>query len=325
MSEIGTDIELAASLLRRGELVGIPTETVYGLAGNALNPAAVAQIFSVKQRPTFDPLIVHVSNIGQLKQWVAELPKQAAWVAEQLMPGPLTLLLPKKASIPDLVTAGSPLVAVRIPAHPLTLELLSKLDFPLAAPSANPFGYISPTTAAHVNRQLGSLIPYILDGGSCQIGLESTILGWEEGIPTVYRKGGIAVEVLEDLLGPLVVKPHSSSQPQAPGMLQSHYAPRAPLVIGDLRSLLAAYRGKRIGLLAFRRGMPEIDPAQQVILSATGDYKEAAQHLFAGMRYLDEQNLDIILAELLPEENLGRAINDRLRRAAAPGAHAPDQ
>lgn len=314
---IGTDIHLAIALLQNDQLVAIPTETVYGLAGNALRDGAVAQIFAVKNRPTFDPLIVHTSSLERLKSFVLDFPENAAILAEAFLPGPLTLLLPKKEIIPDIVTAGSPLVALRIPAHPLTLKLLEKLDFPLAAPSANPFGYISPTTAQHVAQQLGDKIPYILDGGACAVGLESTIVGFDNQEVIVYRKGGIAIEAIEKLVGRVVVKPHSSSNPQAPGMLQSHYAPRVPLVLGDIETLLEKYQSKKIGIIAFKKNFAFPSSHPLILLSSDGNFNEAARNLFAGMRYLDSLDLDLIIAELLPEENLGRAINDRLRRAAA--------
>lgn len=315
--EIGTDIVKAKNLLEAGELVAIPTETVYGLAGNAFNTEAVAQIFAVKNRPSFDPLIVHTFSLERLKTLAQNIPTKAAVLAEALMPGPLTLLLQKNDVIPDLVTAGSPLVALRIPRHPLTLELLQSLDFPLAAPSANPFGYISPTTAQHVVQQLGDKIPYTLDGGPCDVGLESTIVGFEEDRVIVYRKGGIAVETIEKLVGTIEVKLHSSSNPQAPGMLKSHYAPRVPLVLGDIEELLAQHKGKTIGILSFQKTFPPASSYHPITLSPTGDFTEAARKLFAGMRHLDSLDLDIIIAELLPEQDLGRAINDRLRRAAA--------
>lgn len=308
---------MARTLLEAGQLVAIPTETVYGLAANALNAAAVAEIFRVKNRPSFDPLIVHVPSLEAARPYVLHIPDAALQLAETFMPGPLTLLLPRSPLIPDLVTSGLERVAIRVPQHPLCLELLHLLSFPLAAPSANPFGYISPTNPAHVAAQLGEQIPYILDGGPCQVGVESTIIGFENEIPTVYRKGGLALEVLEAALGArLQVREHSSSNPAAPGMLHTHYAPRTPIVLGQLEELLDAHQGKRMGLLSFSRAYPQVPEAFQVQLSPGGDYNEAAQRLFAAMRHLDNLQLDLIVAELLPEEHLGRAINDRLRRAA---------
>lgn len=313
---IGNDLKYAAGLLAAGELVAIPTETVYGLAGNALNTKAVAQIFAVKDRPSFDPLIIHTSSVDRLVEWTEDLPAELYRLAEAFMPGPLTLLLNKLPAISDLVTAGSARVAVRIPSHPMTQELLGQLDFPLAAPSANPFGYISPTTARHVADQLGEKIPYILDGGPCSVGLESTIVGFEEERLTVFRKGGLSVEDIESVAGPVVVREHSSSNPQAPGMLKSHYAPRVPLQLGELKKLLEGKDRQRIGTLVFQQEVKGIAPHQQVVLSPAGDLQEAAQHLFAALRQLDNMDLDVILAEYFPEEGLGRAINDRLKRAS---------
>lgn len=314
---IGTALTAAIELLRRDEVVAVPTETVYGLAGNALSPKAVASIFEIKNRPRFDPLIVHTSSVERLSQYADAFPEAARRLAGQFMPGPLTLLLDKAAIIPDLVTAGSPRVALRIPNHPLTLALLQQLDFPLAAPSANPFGYISPTTAQHVADQLGDRIPYILDGGPCQVGVESTIVGFEGGQAVVYRKGGVPVEEITASIGPVQVREHSTSNPNAPGMLKSHYAPGAKVVIGNIEELLAEYEGQRVGVIRFRKTVDKLPAEHQLILSPNGDFAEAARRLFAGMRRLDTLQLDAILAELLPEKGLGRAVNDRLRRAAA--------
>lgn len=314
MTQIGQDIAQASSLLKQGDVVGIPTETVYGLAGNALDPDAVLRIFRVKNRPAFDPLIVHTNSLDRVTDYVAGLPDEARQLARACWPGPLTLLLPKHACIPDLVTSGLPNVAIRIPNHPLTLALLASLDFPLAAPSANPFGYISPTSAQHVADQLGGQVPYVLDGGPAQVGLESTIVGFEADGPVVYRLGGMALEQLEGLIGPVRVQAHSTSNPQAPGMLSSHYAPRKPLTLLAPGSSPAP--APRIGALAFREPFGGIDPAHQRVLSPTGDLAEAAKNLFAHLRALDALNLDRLYAEPLPPHGLGLAINDRLRRAS---------
>lgn len=314
MAEIGTDTGVAKAYLEAGNVVGIPTETVYGLAGNALNPDAVLTIFRVKNRPAFDPLIVHADSLEKVERFVSSIPDAARRLADAYWPGPLTLLLPKRDRIPYLVTSGLPTVAVRIPAHPLTLALLRALDFPLAAPSANPFGYISPTTAQHVAHQLGDQVPYILDGGPAQVGLESTIVGFENGVPTIYRLGGMAQEQIERLIGPVSVRNHSTSNPQAPGMLSSHYAPRKPLLL--LAPGTAPPPGERTGALAFRELFGGIQPQHQRVLSPIGDLAEAAKNLFAHLRALDALDLDLLYAEPLPNEGLGRAMNDRLRRAS---------
>ncbi|MCW5912592.1 MAG: threonylcarbamoyl-AMP synthase [Cyclobacteriaceae bacterium] len=315
MAEIGKDIDRARQLLMEGRLVAIPTETVYGLAANALDEKAVLEIFKAKNRPHFDPLIVHISGIAQAKTLVESFPDKARALANRFWPGPLTILLPKKELVPDLVTSGLNTVGLRCPDHALTLQLLQTLPFPLAAPSANPFGYVSPTTPQHVNEQLGDKVAYILDGGECRVGIESTIIGFESMEPIVYRLGGLALESLEPFTGPLHVQLHSSSNPHAPGQLQSHYAPRKKIVLGT-HDQLAAQDHPDAGAIVFRNPLPGIPPRRQVVLSAGGNLEEAAQHLFAGLRTLDKADISLILAELVPETGLGRAINDRLRRAA---------
>lgn len=315
MAEIGTDLTYARTLLRQGELVAIPTETVYGLAANALQPDAVVKIFQVKKRPQFDPLIVHVASVTQARDLVEAIPPAAEKLMRQFWPGPITLVLKKKALIPDLVTAGLDTVGIRCPDHPLTRQLLATLEFPLAAPSANPFGYISPTQPEHVNQQLGNQIKYILDGGPSRVGLESTIVGFDQG-PVIYRLGGLTQEEIERVIGPVRVELNSSSNPVAPGQLKSHYAPRKNLVIKKVEEMVP-YLTARTGVLVFQHYVESIDLSRQVMLSATGNLEEAAKNLFAALRKLDALDIDTILAEPVPEVDLGRAINDRLRRAAA--------
>ena len=322
---MGTDLMRAAALLRAGEVVAIPTETVYGLAANAFDEAAVLKVFEAKQRPSFDPLIVHVAERDQVLQLVSEFPPGTRELMDAFWPGPLTLVLPKRSEVPDLVTSGLDTVGVRMPAHPLALELLRALDFPLAAPSANPFGYVSPTTAQHVADQLGDRIPYILDGGPCSVGVESTIIGWDVGGGdrpraadqpgnwVLYRPGGIPVEAIEHVIGHLGVA-QKKILPAAPGMLESHYAPRKPVIVGDIAALLERYAGKRVGVISLNKAYAA---DHNHVLSPGGDLSEAARHLFAALRTLDVSDREVILAERFPEEGLGRAINDRLRRAAA--------
>lgn len=317
MAIIGTDIIEAADLLRAGKLVAIPTETVYGLAANAYLEEAVVSIFEAKQRPAFDPLIVHTHSINRLEQIAKNIPERAYQLAESFMPGPVTLILPRGPRIPLLVTSGHESVGVRIPNHPLTLNLLKQLEFPVAAPSANPFGYVSPTTAQHVAQQLGDRIPYILDGGPCQIGIESTIISVVNEKVEILRLGGLAVEQIEAVISESVnyVKT-SSSNPKAPGMLSSHYAPRKKVILGDINKNVKRYDPLRIGILSFQNRWEQVPYNQQFILSPTGDTGEAARNLFAALRYLDTLPIDIILAELVPEPGLGKAINDRLIRAS---------
>jgi L-threonylcarbamoyladenylate synthase len=314
MAEIGTDIEKAAALLEQGELVAIPTETVYGLAGNALQQESVLKIFEVKNRPQFDPLIVHVPGIREAENYVDDIPEPALNLAKKFWPGPLTFLLKKKSIIPDLVTSGLDTVGIRCPNHELTRELLKKLSFPLAAPSANPFGYVSPTTPQHVNEQLGDKISYILDGGPCTIGIESTIIGFDDNEPVVYRFGGLSLEQIQSVIGKVRSKTHSTSNPKAPGQLLSHYAPGKKVIVGNILELLQRYPAHCSGILSFQQ---DFNSPHQIILSPTGNLHEAAQNLFASLRNFDKMPVEVILVELVPDTGIGRAINDRLLRASA--------
>lgn len=317
MAEIGTDIAKASELLKAGKLVALPTETVYGLAGNALNEAAVLDIFKVKNRPKFDPLIAHTDSLAKVKNLVTHLPTRAQLLADAFWPGPLTMLLPRQAHIPDLLTSGLPTVAVRIPNHSIATALLETLDFPLAAPSANPFGYVSPTTAPHVDKQLGSKIPYILDGGECKIGIESTIVGFDENDDViVYRLGGKKVEAIEEVVGPVQIMLNKSSNPLAPGMLKSHYAPGKDVIIGDLDALIAEAKSDDFGVISFSRHFDTLPADRQITLAPTGQLEDAARHLFGALRSMDERGVQVIFTEKFPDEGLGRAINDRLKRAA---------
>lgn len=317
MAETGLEIEKASSLLNSGKLVAIPTETVYGLAGNALDETAILEIFKVKNRPKFDPLIAHTDTMEKVKDLTERIPEVALALAKAFWPGPLTLLLQKKKHVPDLLTSGLAEVAIRIPHHPLTLELLATLDFPLAAPSANPFGYVSPTTARHVQDQLGDKVPYILDGGKCEVGIESTIVGFDQHErPIIYRLGGKKTEEIEQVAGPVKLRLNQSSNPAAPGMLKSHYAPSKPVVIGRISDLIFRYKNRKIGIISFASIHEGISPENQIVLSPDGDLDEAAKHLFGAMRSMDTKNIDVILTEKFPEVGLGKAINDRLQRAA---------
>ncbi|MHB8260523.1 MAG: L-threonylcarbamoyladenylate synthase [Bacteroidia bacterium] len=315
MSKIGIDIEKAKQILQQGGLVAIPTETVYGLAANALDEDAVIKIFEAKNRPRFDPLIIHTDSIEKIKRYVSDFPEWAEQLANAFLPGPLTLLLPKKGIVPDLVTSGLPQVAIRIPNHPLTLQLLKSLDFPLAAPSANPFGYVSPTTATHVAAQLQDKVSYILDGGSCEIGIESTIVGFEEKKITVYRLGGLAIEDIERVVGKIEIKINQSSNPQAPGMLKSHYAPLKSLFIDNVDVFIKNNPTKKIGVISLNTAY-QVEKKYLKILSTQSDLKESAHNLFAAIRELDVSDAEVIVAEIFPETFLGRAINDRLQRAS---------
>lgn len=304
----------AAALLRAGGVVALPTETVYGLGANAFNAKAVARVFEIKRRPRFDPLIVHVSSMEEAQSVVTGFPAMARELAERFWPGPLTLVLPKCAQIPDIVTAGLPNVALRMPDHPLALALIRQAGTPLAAPSANPFGRISPTTAEHVRKQLGQEVDIVLDGGPCRVGIESTILSLVGGRPALLRAGGVAVEDVESVVGP-VLRPHSDpDRPSAPGQLARHYAPQTPLVFrGEADPSAGTLRR---GLLSFREPAVTSGFATVEVLSPGGDLREAAANLFAALHRLDSLGLDLIVAEAVPEPGLGRAINDRLGRAS---------
>jgi len=315
-AQIGTSVSKAASLLTKGELVAIPTETVYGLAGNGLDATAVANIFRAKERPAFDPMILHTDRLEKIIHLVTGVPSKLAVLADMFMPGPLSILLHRNALVPDITTSGLEKVAIRVPSHPVTQQLLQSLDFPLAAPSANPFGYVSPTTAQHVYDQLASKIPYILDGGPCTVGLESTIVEWDGDSVVVLRKGGITVEQIEQVVGKIKVAQTSSSNPKAPGMLLSHYSPKVRLSIDSLPIAMSMYDCDRIGYIGWTSMSKELPIENQRVLSSSGNLSEAARLLFTHIRALDQLDLDIIVAQLVPDQGLGRAINDKLTRAA---------
>lgn len=316
MAIIGKSIDEAAAWLQT-DLVAIPTETVYGLAANAFSEKLVLKIFEVKNRPSFDPLIVHIAHPDQISDICTAFPEPLKILADAIWPGPLTLLLPKKKNIPDLVTSGLNTVGIRIPSHPLTQRLLHALDFPLAAPSANPFGYISPTQAEHVQQQLGDKIPYILNGGSCEVGIESTIVGMEGKEICVYRLGGLSIKELESLVGKVKVKVMGSSNPQAPGMLDVHYAPRKKLYVFDrIDEGLKQFGHKKVALIFAQK--PTVVPDFKYVfwLSETSNPQKMAQQLFHVLRLADQCDVDFIIAEWAPNEGLGLAINDRLKRAS---------
>ena len=312
-TKIITDIDIAAAHLKNGELVAIPTETVYGLAGNALNPDTLLKIYETKQRPAFDPLIIHVSDITEIKNFVLKFPSETEKIAKEFMPGPLTIVLPKKDIIPDIATSGLPNVAIRIPNHPLTLQLLKQLDFPVAAPSANLFGKISPTSASHVNKQLSGKIEYILDGGHCPVGIESTIITQADNKIKVLRLGGLSIDDIQKKTSLEVVYEKITKDINAPGQIKSHYATQTPLIFEGCHFDL---RTRNIGYLRFSKSSPGISEQQQIILSENASLKEAAKNLFKSMHQLDEGGYHFILAEKFPEKGLGKAINDRLRRAS---------
>jgi L-threonylcarbamoyladenylate synthase len=360
-------LELAAAALRGGDLAAFPTETVYGLGGDAFNPRALAKIFQVKGRPRFDPLIVHIAGLEALGE-VADISaldprarESAARLAAEFWPGPLTLILPRGESIPDLATSGLPTVAVRFPSHPAARELIRLSTGAVAAPSANRFGCLSPTRAEHVAEQLGDSLGIILDGGPAALGVESTVLDLTGDRPRILRPGGLPRSRLEALLGPLPA-PHAAPRgpgeppppdaPRSPGLLTAHYAPRTPLCLHDGREMALLPARSDAAYLFFSRrsceawarsaAAPEYggvkdraaesgagsrapgarDPGALEVLSEGGDSLEAAANLFEALHRLDRLGLRRIHAEAAPPELLGEAINDRLGRAAA-GSQSP--
>ncbi|WP_430467324.1 L-threonylcarbamoyladenylate synthase [Winogradskyella ouciana] len=316
MSIISKDISQAVTLLNAEEIVAIPTETVYGLAGNIYSEKAIKSIFETKQRPFFNPLIVHISSVDYLSQIVEHIPEKAKLLAEAFWPGPITLVLKKKNTIPDVITAGKDTVAVRVPNHTTTLELLRQLDFPLAAPSANPFSSISPTTAAHVETYFKDNIKMVLDGGACKSGIESTIIGFENDQPIIYRLGSTAIEDIEAVVGEIEIKNNKEIAPDAPGMLERHYAPKTKSILTDnILGMVDQYKGKRIGVITFQSEIDDSNIDVQIALSKIGDLSEAASNLYDVLHQLDKMHLDVIIAEKFPEYGLGKSINDRLSRA----------
>ena len=315
MSIISKDIQKAVQLLTENQLVAIPTETVYGLAGNIFSEKAIKSIFSTKKRPFFNPLIVHIPSIASLSDIVTHVPEKAKLLAAAFWPGSLTLVLKKSNKIPDLITAGKDTVAVRVPNHPITLALLKKLPFPLAAPSANPFGSISPTKPAHVENYFRNSIKMVLDGGSCVNGIESTIIGFENEEPVIYRLGALPLEEIEAVVGAISIKNKKEEKPDAPGMLARHYAPKtSTFLVDDVTAEVKKHSEKKIGVLVFKSSLNN-ENITEIILSRKGSMQEAAANLYAAMHELDSKNLDIIIAERFSEFGLGKSINDRLKRA----------
>ncbi len=316
MTIISKDIQRAVEILNKEELVSIPTETVYGLAGNIYSEKAVSKIFEMKSRPLFNPLIVHIHAMEQLDQLASYIPPKARLLANSFWPGALTLVLKKNLQVPDSITAGKDSVAIRMPNHPVTLALLQQLNFPLAAPSANPFGCISPTTAKHVEAYFGTKLQMVLDGGSCKNGIESTIIGFEHDEPVLYRLGAISIEDIEDVIGQVDIKNKKEISPDAPGMLSKHYAPlTTTYLVTNVQESIQSFPNKKIGLLLFSKEINSPQIIHQEILSKSGDFKEAAANLYAALHLLDRLKLDVIIAERLPDIDLGKSINDRLERA----------
>jgi L-threonylcarbamoyladenylate synthase len=307
----------ALAALRRGEAIGLPTETVYGLAADAHDPAAVRRIYALKGRPSDHPLIVHVADAVTASRWAGDWPEAAEALAEAFWPGPLTQILPRAANVPDEVTGGQDTVGLRVPAHPVAQALLKAFEGGVAAPSANRFGRLSPTTAAHVREEFGDAVPIVLDGGECEIGLESTIVDLSSETPRILRPGRISRPEIEEVIGP-VAEGKDGDSPRASGTLASHYAPRAGVEVLARAPLVARYhelakRGQKVAALL--RGQPFKDIDGEVLPSDLAGYGHA---LYAALRRLDARGFDILLAELPPHTAAWAAVNDRLKRAAAP-------
>ena len=313
---ITSDLNQVKTALINGDIIALPTETVYGLAANIYLDSALEKVFKLKKRPSHNPLIIHISNAGILEQIAKNIPAKARELANVFWPGPLTLVLEKQDQITNRITAGKPTVAVRVPNHPIALQLLESLNFPLAAPSANPFGSLSPTSAKHVALYFKEEINFILDGGPCFCGLESTIIGFENDKPILYRHGAISIEEIEKIIGPIKIKNQNSKNPSAPGMLTRHYAPKTQIQINDDISLaLAQNPDKKIGVLSFKKNKKIKTEIHQEVLSISGDLNEASKNLYAALHRLDQMNLDLIISSFFPEKGLGKTINDRLKRA----------
>jgi len=308
------NIETAAKEIIAGEIVAFPTETVYGLGADGLNPTAVAKIFEAKQRPSFNPLILHIASRDQLKELVIIESDKVYKLINHFWPGPLTLVLPKKKIVPDIVTAGNPTVAVRMPQHKIAKSLIEACGKPIAAPSANQFGFLSPTTAEHVEKQLGEKVNIILDGGKSDVGVESTIVEVTEDKVWLLRHGGISLEQLREVCDSVEVKNIDTEKPNAPGQLFQHYAPNIPMkFISDTSK--KELNGKKVGGLFFQENTTEIDFVHVEFLSHGGDMREAAANLFFHLHELEEKELDLILVEPVEEKGLGIAIMDRLVKA----------
>ena len=311
------DIQNAVAILRRGGLVAMPTETVYGLGADAANPEAVARIFAAKGRPPNHPLIVHIGSAEQLPRWATDIPPAAYLLAQHCWPGPLTLILKRHPQVSAVVTGGQDSIGLRVPGHPMALALLAAFGGGIAAPSANRFGRISPTSAAHVQEELGAAVDCVLDGGPCQVGIESTILDLSQGQPRLLRPGAISASTLEALLGTALVAPTTDS-PRVPGALAAHYQPHTPcrlIAPTDLSTTLAAHlqRGERVAVMARGAGQSDAQCTWQQMPSDAAAY---AHDLYAALRSLDALQTDCILIEACPAEATWTALTDRLQRAA---------
>ncbi|MFO7276295.1 MAG: L-threonylcarbamoyladenylate synthase [Pseudomonadota bacterium] len=321
------ELEAAVQALRDGELVAFPTETVYGLGANAQNPVAVRKIFEAKGRPTTHPLIVHLDSPRYLHRWVREVPEVAARLAERFWPGPLTMVLPRAPNVHDIVTGGQDTVAIRVPSHPMAQQLLTAFGGGIAAPSANRYGRLSPTRAEHVRDELGDAVRVVLDGGECQIGLESTIVACDNDGVRVLRPGAVTVAQIREVVGDRLIESSTLEAPRVPGSTPSHYAPRTPLVIVpageiDARAEAASQGGRRIAVLAQR--LPLKSHKYVTWINAGRRPEQYAHDLYANLRTLDKAGCEQILVQAVPDDERWDAIRDRLIRAASSISDADD-
>lgn len=316
-TKVSYDINDAKLFLNYGHVIAIPTETVYGLAANCYNLKAVERIYELKNRPTSNPLILHISSMDMLNDIAVEIPYEAYHLSKIFWPGPMTLLLKKSPKVPSTITGGRDTVAVRIPQHAMTLDLLNQLDYPLAAPSANPYNHISPTNAKRVYEYFEDKIPLILDGGNCTRGIESTIISFANNRPEILRYGSISKESIEKELASNLIDNTSYKETIAPGMSMKHYAPVTPLYItDDIHRFIVQYADKRIGVLSFSKHIFNKRYPNE-ILSSKGCLEEAAKNLYEKLHVLDHLDLDFIVTCYVPSEGVGISINDRLRRASS--------
>lgn len=315
--KISSNIIEAGNWLIQNKVIAIPTETVYGLAASIYNEEAIQSIYKIKNRPLNNPLIIHIKSEKELHKYVSEIPTKASLLAKTFWPGPLTLVLPKSALVPHYITANKNSVAIRVPDHLTTLKLLDRLHFPLAAPSANPSNCVSATKAEHVKTYFGDKIPFILDGGACKKGLESTIIGFENEAPVIYRLGALSLEIIEKVIGPVTLKNQIKNSPDAPGMFSKHYAPRTPLYIVDnMDAFLKTTPFTAIAYLGFNKGHKHSKISGNYLLSPQKKLDQAARNLYQTLIAIDTKEYEVIVTQLFPDENLGKSINDRLKRAS---------
>lgn len=309
------NIERAINILKEGGVIVFPTETVYGLGANGLNSLAVSKIFEIKKRPYFDPIILHIADKNSIQNLWRRFDKRTEKLIEKFWPGPLTIINEKAEIVPYIVTAGLETVAIRMPSHPVALEIIKMAGFPLAAPSANIFGRLSPTEPQHVVEQLGDKIEIIIDGGKCSIGIESTVIDLTTEKNIVLRPGGLPIEEIEKVIGKVEIR-NFSEKISSPGQLSTHYSPKTPLkILKDYKDYKDIGKNLKCGLLAFKKPICVEKFYKVEILSEKGDLIEAASNFFAALHRLDTSGVDIIYAEPVPEEGLGIAIMDRLRKA----------